>query len=72
MRYESSPAKAPPLSRRRTMPLQSSHLSFEERQWQIEVGDQIWNARDRMVIARTKQYLEKKVTSWPGGLGSGF
>ena len=33
-------------------PLQSSHSSIEERQWQIQVAD-------RTVIARTKQYLEK-------------
>ena len=40
-------------------PLQSSHTSYEERQWQIEVEDQILDARDRTVSARTKQYLEK-------------
>ena len=40
-------------------PLQSSHSSYEERQWQIEVWDQNCNARDRTVIARTKQYVEE-------------
>ena len=36
--------RAPPFSRRRTMsptPEQSSHLSIEDRQWQIEVEDKI-------------------------------
>ena len=40
-------------------PQQSSHSSVEERQWHIEVEDQTWNARDRTVIARMEQYLEK-------------
>ena len=63
VRHESSPAKAPPLSRRRMMPpapQQSSHSPIEDGQWQIEV-DQMWNARDRTVIARTK-YLEKSLS----------
>ena len=50
-------------SRRRMMPptpQQSPHLSVEEGQWQIEVEDQIWNVHERTVIARTKQYSEKK------------
>ena len=54
--------KRPPLSRRRMMPptpLQSSHSSCEERKWQIEVEDQIWHARDRTVIVKTKQYKEE-------------
>ena len=62
MVYESSPAKAPPLSGRRMMPptpMQSSHSSYEERQWQIEVEDQIRNARDKVVNAKTKQYLDE-------------
>ena len=40
-------------------PLQSSHSSYEEKQWQIEVEDQIWNARDRTVNEKTKHYLEE-------------
>ena len=28
-------------------PQQSSHSSIEDRHWQIEVEDQIWDARDR-------------------------
>ena len=32
--------------------------SIEERQWQIEM-DQIWNARDRTVFARTEQHFGK-------------
>ena len=39
--------------------LQSSHSLHEERQWQIEVEDQIWSALDRTIIAKTKQYLEE-------------
>ena len=62
VRYESSPEKAPPPSRRRMMPptpQQSSYSSIEERQWQTEVEDQVWNARDRTVFARLEQYLDK-------------
>ena len=40
-------------------PLQTSHSLHEERQWQIEVEDQIWSARDRTIIAKTKQYMEE-------------
>ena len=61
VRYESSQVKAPPLSRRRMMPptpLQSSYSSFEEEQEDSEVEDQMWSARYRAVIARTKRYLE--------------
>ena len=62
MRFEGSPVKAPPLSRRRMTPptpLQNSYSSFEEEQGHFDVEDQIESARDRTVIARTKQYLEK-------------
>ena len=62
MRFEGSQVKAPPPSRRRMMlptPLQNSCSSFEEEQELFEVEDQIWSARDRTVIARTKQYLEE-------------
>ena len=63
MMFEGSQVKALPLSRRSMMPptpLQSSHSVYEERQWQIEVEDQLWSARDRTVIARTKQYLKER------------
>ena len=40
-------------------PLQSSHSWHEERQRHVEVEEQIWNAPDRTVVAKTKQYLEE-------------
>ena len=62
MRYERTQVKAPPLSRRRRMrpptPLQNSNSSFGEEQGRFEVEDQMWSARERTIIARTKQYLE--------------
>ena len=63
MRYKISQAKAPPQSRRRMRPptpLQNSGSSFGEEQGRFEVEDQIWSARERTIIARTKQYLEKR------------
>ena len=86
MRYESLSAKAPLLYTIRIMsptPLQNSDSSFEEEQGQFEVEDQIWSARDRTVIAKTKRYLVEcnrlKVESrgvgilaGPRGLGCGF
>ena len=57
LRFEGSQVKAPPLSRRRMMPptpLQHSCSSSEEEQEHFKVEDQIWSARDRTVIARTK------------------
>ena len=59
---EEPQVKAPPISRRRMMPLtplQNSHASLEEEQGHFEEEDQIWSARDRVVIAKTKQYLQK-------------
>ena len=56
MRHESSPVKAPPLSRRRMMPPTPRQCSYSA--VAIEV-DQVWNAPDRTVIARMEQYLEK-------------
>ena len=58
-------------------------VSIEERQWQTEMEDEVWNASDRTVIARMEQYLEKKsqpgggswgvgVSAWPRRLGSGY
>ena len=49
---------------------QNSHAPFEEEQGHFEVEGQMWSARDRLVIAKTKQYLEKserkrwKLKSW--------
>ena len=40
-------------------PLQNSYSSFEAEQGHFKVEDQIWSARDRTVIARTKQYSEE-------------
>ena len=34
-----------------------SYASFEEEQGYFEVDDQMWRARDRAIIAKTKQYL---------------
>ena len=67
--------KARPASRRKIMPptpQQSSHSSIEAMQWQTEVEDQEsgscekefegqhrWNARDRTVIAKMEQYMNK-------------
>ena len=62
MRYESSQVKAPPMSRRRMTPpapLQNSYASFEEEQRHFEVEDQMWSAKERTIIARTKQLLER-------------
>ena len=57
MTYESSPVKAPQLSRRRM--IRPHHSSFEEKQAHFEVEDQMWSARDRTIIAKTNQYLEE-------------
>ena len=50
MRYEDSPVKAPPPSRRRMTPptpLQNSYSSFEGKQEHYEVENQIWRAREK-------------------------
>ena len=61
MRSQGSQVKAPPVSRRirPPTPLQNSNSSFGEEQGRFEVGEQKWSARERMIIARTKQYLEE-------------
>ena len=41
-------------------PLQNSYASFEVKQENLEVEDQMWSARDRVVIAKSKQYLENE------------
>ena len=50
MRYEDSPVKAPPPSRRRMTPptpLQNSYSSFGGEQEHYEVDSQIWRAREK-------------------------
>ena len=42
-------------------PLQNSYASFEEEQRHVEVEDQMWSARDRAIIAKTKDHLDE---SW--------
>ena len=64
MRYEGSPGKAPPLTRRRKMPStpqQNSHLSHDELQWQaeMEVQGSFWSAREMTVIATMEIHLDK-------------
>ena len=62
MRYEGSPVKALPFSRRRMTPLtpmQNSCASFEEKQGSYEEEGRGWIARERTIIARTKQFLER-------------
>ena len=62
MRYEGSPVKAPSITRRRTTPrtpVQNSYTSFEREQGSYEEEGRGWNARERTIIARTKQYLER-------------
>ena len=39
-------------------PLQNSYTSFESEQGSYEEEGRGWNARERTIIARTKQYLE--------------
>ena len=51
---------APPLSRRRTTPptpLQNSYASFVRDHGRYEEEGRGWNARERTVIASTKQFL---------------
>ena len=40
-------------------PLQNSNDTFKEEQGRFEVEDQRWSAKERTIIARTKQYLEE-------------
>ena len=62
MWYEGSPVKAPPFSRIRMTPptpMQNSYTSFVRGQGRYEEEGRGWNARERTIIARIKQYLEK-------------
>ena len=62
MRCEGSPVKAPPLSRRRMTPLatmQNSYTSIEREQGSYEGEGRGWNVRERTIIARTRQFLER-------------
>ena len=61
-RYEGSPVKALPLPRRRMTPptpMQNSYTSFEREQGSYEEARREWNARERTIIPRTKQSLER-------------
>ena len=40
-------------------PLQNSYASFERKQVSYEVEGRGWSARERTIIARTKQYMEE-------------
>ena len=72
MRYESSPVKVPPPTRRRTMPptpLHSSHSSYEERQWQIKQGHAIFETfssegpSEFLVVSRARWDEDKRKMS---------
>ena len=61
MRYEGSQVKEPPITRRRMTPLtpmQNSYTSFESEQGSYDEEGRGWNARERTIVARMKQYLE--------------
>ena len=62
MRYEGSQVITPPLSRRRMTPptpVQNSYTSLMRDHGRYEEGGRGWNVRERTIIARTKQYLER-------------
>ena len=61
MRYEGSPVKALPLSRRMTppTPMQDSYTSFVIDHGRYEEEGRGWNARERTIIARIQHYLER-------------
>ena len=62
MRYEGSPVEAPQFSRRRMAPptpMQNSYTSFVRDKGRYEEEGRGWNARERTIIARTKEYLER-------------
>ena len=62
MRYEGSPVKALPLSRRRMTPptsVQNSYTSHVRDHGSYEEEGRGWNAREGTIVARTKQYQER-------------
>ena len=62
MRYEGSLVKAHPLSRRRMTPptpMHNSYTSFVRDHGRYEEERRGWSARERTIIARTKQFLER-------------
>ena len=62
MRYEGSPVMAPPLSRRRMTPptpMQNSYTCFVRDHGRYKEEGKGWDARERTIIARTKQFLER-------------
>ena len=63
MKYEGSQGKASLMTRRRLTPptpLQNSYASFEGEQGSYEVEGQGWSAKERTLMARTKQFLERR------------
>ena len=62
MSYERSPVITPPLSRRRMTPLtpvKNSYTFFVRDHGRNEEEGRGWNARERTIVARTKQFLER-------------
>ena len=61
MRYEGSPVIAPPLSRRRMTPptLCKIRTSFVKDHGRYEEEGRGWNARERTIITRTKQFRKE-------------
>ena len=62
MRYEGSTVITPPLSRRRMTPptpVQNPYTAFVRDHGRYEKEGRRWNARERTIIARTKQFLER-------------
>ena len=62
MRYEGSQVKAAPITRRRMTPrtpMQNSYTSFEREHGSYEDERRGCSARERTIIARTKQVLER-------------
>ena len=62
VQYEGSPVITPPLSRRRMTPptpVQNSYTSFVRDHGRYEEERRVWNARERTIITRTKQFLER-------------
>ena len=58
MRYEGSQVKAPPTTRS-CLHYTKSYTSFEREHGSYEGEGRGWNARERTIIARTRQYLER-------------
>ena len=62
MRLGGSQGKAPRMTRRRITPptpLQNSYASYEGEQESYDVEGLRWSARERAIVARTKQFFEE-------------